>query len=618
LRLLTHEGSLLALAVSLLLIAVSPVQSADPTTSPERATMPSNNTSVPTPDHGVDEATFYQLWSGDSDTAAPSQFDNASSERALAAGTDVPFDRPPAAAAQWTRGELGEFPATGPERSIHPADAALTDGRFLRDAYISIFAVLPSTRARLSPTRQPLYIAPEGDVLGTADYRVVLPNNTSQPLPPNGSVSPNGSLSPIDSNGSAIPNNTSRPARRTTWELADAAIERVQLRVDGVTVAETDGVHAVSLAYDDLGPAGLRSKELTLVADITVRVRKTVGRWTLPCADPSNDSCRANWNRSTTTLVETVTVRDSLDVVQYDLNYRGTRARYPNGDLGLLLYRGEPWLGYSLPSGGVNGVWRFYTASNQAWDRLTVTNHTATTTIASPARPLQVHAYPFGPGPTPSSRRAVSILDILGVRTDAPALPETVHLDVQEDGYTASYGLVTRSQPPSDRAGSNPRVSVTMYGLVRGVRADVPISEFEEVPINETTLSLRVVNTTREEVHVAVELRDAATGTPINTADRDGYIVMQGEQVNTTANGTARVTLPRNLGGISARFEPGPWWRAETGYVGSADTVYAGGTVLAVVGTIYRAVIPVGLVLTLAFLVDRISGQRIWPPWRGL
>lgn len=62
---------------------------------------------------------------------------------------------------------------------MFPPHASRSDGLFIADAYTDIFAVHPSTKARLSPTEQPRYVATNGTLLGTVDYRVEVPADQS-------------------------------------------------------------------------------------------------------------------------------------------------------------------------------------------------------------------------------------------------------------------------------------------------------------------------------------------------------------------------------------------------------------------------------------------------------
>lgn len=535
------------------------------------------------PAHGVDETTFHTLWSGDADDADAADLEarptgSAEEMRTLAAATDIPLDAPPEAVERWNRGDHREFPATDAEASIHPESAVLRDGTFVKDAYAAVFAVQPSTRALVTPTEQPLFVATEGTLLGTVDYRLETPR---------ASIGPN---------------------RSVEWSLENHGIDKVRLVVDGELLAARPGTHTPTLQYE-FEDAGL-PRTLTLEADITATVSRrisTCGDW-----DPNNSTC-GRWDGSTDRRTETITVSESIEVEPYELSLTGAWGRYPDGALGLALYRNQPWSGYAVPGGDVRGVWRFYSARDERWDRLVASAVDGDARFHSPMHPLQVYAYPFEPGPTASPRDAVTILETYGLQVTPPSLPPTVNLDVIDEPYTASYGLVTRTETSGGRDWT-----VRATGLVRGSATAVTAADLREVPIHESELELEVLESNEEHVTVQVRLTDAVTGEPIATKGRRGYVLLDGERVETNASGIANRTMPRPAGGLAARFVPGPWWPEPVGYVGDSDVVYVRGTVLQALHVLYEVGVPTALFLFGVFVIDRITGWRMWPPWRRL
>ena len=159
---------------------------------------------------------------------------------------------------------------------------------------------------------------------------------------------------------------------------------------------------------------------------------------------------------------------------------------------------------------------------------------------------------------------------------------------------------------------------MTAVGLVRGTSTTIDVATLAQVPLNRSYISLTVTETTSDTVTVRARLRDNQTDEPIATTRRDGYLTVDGRRTNTTANGTTSVTVPRRDDAVTARYVPGQWWRNAPGYVGDSTTVYTGGTVLTVLQTLFRLAIPVGTLLVAGFLIDRITGWELWPPWRGV
>lgn len=534
------------------------------------------------PTHGIDPATYYTLWSGDEDREDVSGLANATAEpggemRLLAAATDIPLDTPPKAVEQWNRQDHRDFPADSPWSATYPPHADRTDGAIIRDAHVTVFTVQPSTRARLSPGVSPLFVAQEGTVLGVVDYRVVLPDGEAH------------------------------GANGTPWRLGGHEIVATRLLVNGQVVAAGAGTRLPSHDFSLDGMDG-DHHTLTLEATIAVEIHEGVG----DCSGPiASDSC-LNGTSSLRVRTEEVTVSDSVEVVEYELESSGYRGRYPDGDLAVVVFVNNPWLGHSLPEGEVNGVWRFYSARDERWDTLVTSTGTGESVQTSPMHPLQVSAFPIEAGPTTTDRETVRITEVYGREVRAPTLPEHVHLDVVEDAYLGTYGIETRTRT------HEPLESVRVTGLVRGTALDVPRSDFVSVRIHRSELTLTVTNVSADTVTVEAHLADAATGGPIDTSQREGHLVVEGVRVNTNKTGRAVVTVPRSAGGIASRYEPARWWRESPGYVGDSDVVYVRGTVLHVLSTVWRIAVPVGTFLLAVFMIDRITGWRVWPLWRGL
>jgi hypothetical protein len=558
------------------------------------------------PDHGLNETTFAGLWAGDEDvtnetTASERLTDTETGLSALATVTDIPLDRPPEAAEQWNRGDLREFPATDPSRSIHPADARLQNGTYVRDAYAAIFAITPSTKAHLTPVKQPLFVAANGTVLGTTDYRIDVPaDNESE----NQSVS---------------------------WHLVNNHLT-TRLLVDGRVETVGGGSHTPTLSYTALDRFGQSAHTLTLEATISATLRKEVREctdWRTPTNSSTNTTDNGNqtttgdnetaesdsplcteWQVTNTTHTDSVTVRDNVDISVYTLSVSGFQTQYPNGDLGLTVYKNLPWRGYSAGTYGVNGVWRFYGARNPAWDTLVTTTGDGKAQSHSPLHPVQVHAYPVETGSTPTSRTHVRLLHAYGSRLFPPLLQPDVQLDVVDSLYTVSYGLAARVRT------TNHDVSqFTVYGLVRGVNTKLASAQFSEVPFHRSNLTVTFHNSSTDTATVEISLRDATTGDPIETQDREGYVLVRGHRINTSADGTATVELNVTGSSVAARYEPGWWWRTQPAYTSDADVAYQGTSTLNLFRVLYQTGIPVGLFLLGVFLIDRITGWDLWPLW---
>jgi hypothetical protein len=549
------------------------------------------------PDHGLDNETFATLWSGDVDIADTETYrnltDGESALVALALGTDIPLDEPPEAIEQWNRADLEQFPETDYTRSVFPADAPRKNGTYLKDVTVSIFAVQPSTRALTNPNATTLLVPPEGAVLGTTDYRVLVPVD--------------------DRVGS----------QRETWTLVSSHVVETRLLADGDLQSRSAGEKTPVLSYAGLDTDASRVT-LTLETEVAVelsvlreerfkRCRRVVINET---TGETERRCRTRWRSNRETIRESVTVRDSTQVRPYTLSVSGQRTRYPDDDIGLSLRYDDLWLGYETASGEVNGVWRFYVARDPAWDTLVTSTGRGTERRHSPLHPLQVHAYPFEPGPT-TDGAGVRLLGTDGVRLASPELPEHVHLDTPPEVYETSFEVTTRVVGEPGR-GDWPRVRPR--GLVRGVAVAPDDIAYSEVALHRSNLSLSVVNVTRETATIRVSLRDAKSGTPIDTSRRVEPIYLGSRVITTDSDGLATVTIPRPAGGVTARYEPRDWWRVqgEQAYLPDSETVYVRGTVIDGLAVLYTGGVPIALFLLGVFMIDRITNWGVWPPWRGL
>ena len=541
-------------------------------------------------EHGLNESTYYRLWSNDRDDfLSAGAYRNLTGRdrgpvQTIANGTDLPADAPPEVVEYWNDAEHAAFPKSGTDVSLAPDGVSLEDRRFIKDAFIEIFAIQPSSRARITNGEHPLYVPRNGSVLGVSDYRIVVPEPRGHG---DGAVS---------------------------WSISSARISEVRLLIDGTLIDSTPEGRTPRLSYTRLDAFDGERHEVTLEADIAVRMKKRVRDVDRHCRVVGEvRSCWVDVDYHVSYEHEQLTVSDSIAVIDYHLAVSGWKTRYPNGDLGLVVYKNHPWRGYSMPDGDVNGVWRFYTARDLDWD--TLSRHTASgvTSVHSPAHPMQVVAYPIKTGPTASPRERVTILEAFGEQTEPDSLPPNVHLDALTEPYIASYGIASRVKTTNhDLRG------VTASGLVRGVEVVPEERHFIDVPFNQSSLRLQIQNETAQEVTVRVTLTDNATESPIGTDSREGYVVVGGQRVNTTRDGTAVVTIPKPLGSVSATYEPGWWWRTYPAYSGDSAVVTLSGGTTGYLNVLYRISIPISLFLIAVFFIDRITQWRLWPPWRNL
>jgi hypothetical protein len=517
-----------------------------------------------TDDNGLTENESATLWSRDNDSRYISNAayrdaygENRTAIQQIANGTDLTFRQPPATAARWTSADHEEFAPGDASTSVYPPHANRTNGSLVRDAHATIFAVTPSTTVHAAPGETVTYAAPTGTVRGVVDYRVVAGETFS-------------------GTGTVI----GRSHR----------ITEIRLRRDGEVIDRTSGSHQPELPYELV--AGTETLQLEADIQVTVTRRIPVSNTTNASApsSPATPSNASGGNptasagdgpptrvRSTT---ETVTAVDRIEVRTYDLDPQVATARYPDGDLGIAVYRQVPWQGLSLTVNGshrVRGIWRFYTARDPRWDTLLSASTTGTSRVDSPALPVGVHAYPSRLGPrVEPTHGGPRFLEIWGTERSSPAgtLPKTVLVDVVERPYTSSFGLAIRS-PAIDTE------EARVQGIVRGVNASLASDTTRH--LRESDLEVRVVDQSADQATLYIELTDAETGAPITLAPttdprykpivegRDGYIAIAGRHVRTNASGQATITVQQS-GVYTARYVPGSWLTHDPAYTAAADT----------------------------------------------
>ncbi|MDY7081383.1 MAG: hypothetical protein SXQ77_03000, partial [Halobacteria archaeon] len=140
--------------------------------------------------------------------------------------------------------------------------------------------------------------------------------------------------------------------------------------------------------------------------------------------------------------------------------------------------------------------------------------------------------------------------------------------------------------------------------------------------MRQSNLTLSMVDSNETHVTIEVSLTDAQTGEGINLERRDGVVrVMAGMTVNTSANGTARLTLRKPNDYIRAEYLPGRWWRHTRAYMSSSATMAVRNEFVSLSALITVAVRFIGLLIPFAFIaffVDRLLGLEVWPPWRKI
>jgi hypothetical protein len=499
-----------------------------------------------TTDSRLNESEAATLWSkqpGDS-YVTPEEYraaygENRTTIHQVANGTDLTFTEPPSTAGRWTSYAHQQYTPGDDNASVYPPHAATKDSEYIKDAHATVFAVSPATRTYVEPGDTRLYVAPEGRMLGTVDYRIEVPP-------------------PLETNVSL-----------TEWELTSHEITEVRLYADDERIARTNGSHKPEINYT----VDSYIETLRIEADIEATLLKTYILW-----DGTGPN-RTQVEQDVTVLNDSITVNDTIDVDVYDLRAISYRSEYPGGETGVAVFQSEPWQGYTLDQNGterVRGVWRFFNARQTNWDTLTRATRDQEQQVDTIAIPVYVHAYPSEIGPQAKPEYAgPEFLKIWGNDHDSPAasIPDNVSVEVVNESYQPTYGIAVESSHVDPE-------HITVHGLVHGTHA-TPVKGTREV--RNSSLSASIIQENESGVWVHLELTDSETGAPIVLQDSDrvspvtgdnrtGHIEIAGTQVKTNATGEAVVFLS-GAGAYTAVYQPESWLTADPAYTGASAVV---------------------------------------------
>ena len=488
--------------------------------------------------NGLSAAAAATLWSRDEDRAGalPAEVGEtaAARARALATVTDLTFAHPPDTARRWTERDFEDLEAGGAETSLAPEHATLTDGRLLRDAHVTLFAVTPATIAHRSPDCTTRYVAPDGTVRALVDYRVA-----------------------------------SEPADGAQqYEIRAHRVERISLFADGRELAtrhHRQGGRVVLPYRLDADVECLR-----LEATISVRAAPVETNESEPGAPDSR--C----------FLERRTVTDSVPVTRYAPDGRLVIGKAPQGHSRMAVALDQPWQTLTAPSEDgplVRGVWRFYTARDPRWDRLVRHGGRGPSTHRSPARPVAVHAFPARPAreATPG-RLGARIADSWGPTRRSPvgALPDSVTVGVTTERYRSPAALELAVPGRSSPA------TVGVRGILSG--ANQTLQPATTLHLRPTSLQTSWDDASERPRRLRVTVEDARTGEPIETGgrpvrgfddrpDRARHVVdVDGREHALDQDGGVTVSVA-SPSPATVRYRPASWTRTPA-YEPTKTTVY--------------------------------------------
>ncbi|NEU59135.1 hypothetical protein [Halorussus sp. MSC15.2] len=525
--------------LALLLVSSSTIGIAG---SVQTATPANYDSAIPDdgPDYGVNNSTFQRLWSEDTDNGNLSADDfgdaNVGSRseftRRLAQSTDIPFPRPPQAAGDWNRGDFDDYTPGNQRSSVHPIGASLTDGVYIKDAYVSVFAIQPSTILhRGNETTR--YVSPDGTVRTVSDYRVAVPQS--------------------DRTGS----------ERDRWSVDQTKIESIKLTADGQPL-DTGRGHQATLQYTDLSG----SPGLTVTATISVQLRHV----TLDCPswNQTGDGCGGGWTHDVETLEASKTVSTSQNVSVAQLTQAtGNRVQFETDEnrTGAVVHPNTEWATITVSDDvRARSNWRFYTAGRAGWQTMATRTATNTSRAESSVRPVQVHAFPsqqtpsVPTDPTDDGKRPLVIEEAWGTERTGPSLSPNIDLE-SADSYVNADSVALSSTTLDERDFRE----VTVHGIIRGQSRTVSLAEQQTV--RETNLTVTVTKATATHAVVQARVTENSTGDAVTT----GRVQIRNQTTALNSSGIGVVTLSNPDSVVRGEYTPTAWWQAEKPYTKSTD-----------------------------------------------
>lgn len=527
-------GTFLVCTAAVLLLSVPGIASNE-TEYPD-ATIPAHG-----PDHGVNSSDFHRLWSDNVDEGELEPEDLESGtlstedgvKHTLARSTDIPFAQPPEAVEQWNRGDVNSFRSEGTDASIAPVDADLVSGEYIKDAFVDIAAIQPSTVLHATNETSTQYVRPDGDVLAVSDYRIEHP--------------------PEDTSG----------ATRESWSIEDSSVESVSLEVDDRTI-DTDDGHRSTLSYTNL----TGTQTLWVEATIDAELKKTERRCTI--WNSSTTSCDGRWleTEEYVQTSETANTSQSVSVTEMD-SASGTQVEFeaPSDERGVVLGPNTEWSTITVDEDvEVRSNWWFYSGGNPSWNEVVRHTEDGSTQIESSVRPVQVHAFPseeaaYVPTEIENGTRPLTIEQTWGEERAGPSLPSEIDLRPATE-YTHADSIALSSTSLEQDA----LEEVTVDGIVRGQSTTISIDE--QRTVRETNLSLSVTDSNATHAIVEATVTESASDDPVSS----GRVEIGDVSQPVTDNGTATLAIHDPDLILSGEYVPQEWWRTDQPYTAAQAT----------------------------------------------
>lgn len=450
---------------------------------------------------------------------------------------------PPTEAIRWNRGTAVTFDDRGRNTSLHPPGTELTDGEYIKDAYLRIAGPSPATRLHTADGVRLLVPDSSGLVVAT-DFRVD---------------------GPTDYYGSRV---------RRIYRLSQLTSSRIHITAAGqdITAETTDRVGGAYIQYAHLP---FKSGE--------IKVNKSYrGVWTEEvyhnvCVEEENGTCvDREWKQVATNYVnETVTVADTITVQQRSGQGRIALRRTPNG-VYLRTTSAQAWSGLTVTAAGgrshLSSEIAFFTMRNRSWDTFVSSTEDGT---SAPFRheftPVQTHAYPATAGASVINTKPNDLALCLINETTGPARPYPAQppgVNVSTTTWRSTYRDARTATVFTRYSGRLQSGSDLRYRpLVRTGRFDGRVERYPPATRPNLTLSVTPIyvdNQTAPTAYVLTIRLSTPAGEPIATTGTNRRLRVNGNRtVNTNASGIARVrfdTAGRVPTAYTVRYVPaGPF-----------------------------------------------------------
>lgn len=531
------------------------------------------------------------LWSEDEDSKIPpDERDEYGDCEALLEERDWVWEEHPSLPKDWNDANYDQFEeeAGSSDESIIPDGEARSGTTHIRDAYISIGTLSPSTTVHTEGTDDVTYIGESGDIYGIMDWRT-------------------------RSTGSIT---------ETTPQASYVNYIRIYEGDRGSNrIGSSNSEHAWRTGYNNLDTD---ADKISVEAEIEVRLDEEY--WTTCGTGNSTYPCIRS-----RTVYEDVTVTDEIDVNVYDnQDTQAEIARMPDGTMEMKVDLRDDgvWRSISDPNGNVavKSGWYYYSQQKDTWDSWSVYdggtffNWPSDTEV--PSRLAQTHTH-FEESGVRGTSFHIEVLESSGITYSEPYLGTNINVEQVEEPYEAPT-YVHFTYPEYEEDGWQ------VDGIVGGVEDDIEITSTTEVQESNLDMEIHEYDEESEEALVSAEITDNdgngidTTRTELNAVADEEYVNINGEIFDTNANGEVNnVWVETNQNGrVETEYVTANWEDIDAGgdvYQGESTSRLVAGTGEGFIWAVNELFVWFGYgflpLLIFIWLLDKAFAINLWPPW---